>query len=127
MKYSPDHFVANARPSRKPAPNRHHRTPNRGPQGVSSMRPSSSASCIRARIWSRSTSRAPKAATTKTVMKVSSSAVRDATKLTPSTTTSSPAIAPMSVERLIRRTALTTRAARMIPNTALVNLQPTPL
>ena len=83
-KYSPDHFVAQANPSSTPAPNRHHRTPSRGPHGVSAMRPSSSATCNRSRTWSRSTISAPNAATTNTVRKPSSSAVRDATKLTPS-------------------------------------------
>ncbi|SKU34978.1 Uncharacterised protein [Mycobacteroides abscessus subsp. abscessus] len=40
MKYSPDHFVPQANPSRMPAPKRHQRTPRRGPHGVSPMRPS---------------------------------------------------------------------------------------
>ena len=96
--------MAQANPSSTPAPNRHHRTPSRGPHGVSPMRPSSSAMCIRSRTWSRSTINAPNAATTKNARKPSSSAVRDATKLTPSAISSSPAIPPTSVDRVIRRT-----------------------
>ena len=111
-KYSPDHFVAQANPSSTPAPNRHHRTPSRGPHGVSPMRPSSSATCIRSRTWSRSTIKQPNAATTNTVRKPSSSAVRDATKLTPSAISSSPAMPPTSVERLIRRAIRTTSSTR---------------
>ena len=91
------------------------------------MRPSNSAMCIRSRTWSRSTISAPNAATTKTVRKLSSSAVRAATKLTPSATISRPAVAPIRVERLIRRTMRTTRATRITPNSALVNRQPTPV
>ena len=48
-KYSPDHLVAQARPSSTPAPNRHHRTPSRGPQRVSATRPAISATCMRSR------------------------------------------------------------------------------
>ena len=51
-------------------------------------------------------------------MKTSSNAVRDDTKLTPSTIISTPAIVPMSVERLIRRTMRITSAARITPHTA---------
>ena len=63
---------------------------------------------MRARIWSRSTISAPNAATAKNVRKMSSSAVQAETKLTPSAMSSRPAIAPTSVERLIRRTIRTT-------------------
>ncbi len=91
------------------------------------MRPSSNALCMRSRTWSRSTISAPNAATTKKVRKLSSSAVRAATKLTPSAISSSPAIAPIMVERVIRRTIRTTSATSSTPSTALVNRQPTPL
>ena len=126
-KYSPDHFVAHASPSSTPAANRHHRTPSRGPHGVSAIRPSSSATCIRSRTWSRSTIRAPKAATTKNVRNPSSSAVRDVTKLTPSAISSSPAMPPTAVERLIRRAIRATSRTSTTPHTAPENRQPTPL
>src|SRR6476661_1625577 len=127
MKYSPDHFVAQANPSSTPAPNRHHRTPSRGPHGVSPTRPSNSATCIRSRTRSRSTIRQPNAATTKTTRKPSNSAVRDATKLTPSQINNSPAIPPTNVDRLIRRPIRTTSSTRMMPHTAPLNRQPSPL
>lgn len=57
----------------------------------------------------------------------SSSAVREATKLTPSQMTSTPAIAPTSVDRLIRRTIRITSATMTTPSNAPVNRQPTPL
>ena len=83
--------------------------------------------CIRSRTWSRSTIKAPNAATTKNARKPSSSAVRDATKLTPSAMSSRPAIAPTIVERVIRRTMRATRAIPITPSTAPVNRQPSPL
>ena len=126
-KYSPDHFVAQANPSSTPAPNRHHRTPILGPHGVSAMRPSSSAMCIRSRTWSRSTIKQLNAATTNTTRKPSSSAVRAATKLTPSATSSSPAMPPTSVDRLSRRAMRTTSSTVMTPHTAPANRQPSPL
>ena len=91
------------------------------------MRPSSSATCIRSRIWSRSTIKQPNAATTNRVRNPSSSAVRDATKLTPSAINSRPAIPPTNVDRLIRRPIRTTNSTRMTPHTAPENRQPTPL
>ncbi len=126
-KYRPDHLVAQANPSSTPAPKRHQRTPSRGPQGVSPQRSSVSTACMRIRTWSRSTISAPNAATTKNVRKPSSSAVRAATKLTPSPTSNSPAIPPASVERVIRRTIRTSSKIVSTPNSALVNRQPRPL
>ena len=70
---------------------------------------------------------APNAATTKKVRKPSSSAVRAATKLTPSQMSSNPAMPPTSVERLMRRTIRTTSATMITPSSAPVNRQPTPL
>ncbi len=70
---------------------------------------------------------APNAATTKKVSKPSSNAVRAVTKLTPSQMTSTPAIAPTRVERLIRRTIRITSATMTTPSSAPVNRQPTPL
>ena len=53
--------------------------------------------------------------------------MRDVTKLTPSAMSSSPAMAPTSVERLIRRAMRATSATMMTPHTAPVNRQPSPL
>ena len=91
------------------------------------MRPSHSAVSRRRRTSSRSTISAPKAATANSVMNTSSKAVRDDTKLTPSTIISTPAIVPMSVERLIRRTMRITSTARITPHTAPLNRQPSPV
>ena len=82
---------------------------------------------MRIRTWSRSTINAPKAPTTNTVMKMSSSAVRLATKLTPSATTSRPAMAPTTVDRLIRRAMRVTSTARITPKTAALIRQPSPV
>ena len=70
---------------------------------------------------------APNAATTKKVRKPSSSAVRAATKLTPSQMSSKPGDGADQVERLIRRTIRTTSATMTTPSSAPVNRQPTPL
>ena len=48
-------------------------------------------------------------------------------KVTPSQMTSTPAIAPTSVERLIRRTIRITSTTITTPSSAPVNRQPTPL
>ena len=91
------------------------------------MRPAQYAASIRSRTWSRSTISAPNAPTTNTVMKMSSSAVRLATNRTPSATTSSPAMAPINVDRLIRRAIRVTSTARITPNTAALSRQPNPV
>ena len=70
---------------------------------------------------------APNAATTKKVRMPSSNAVRAVTKLTPSQISSSPAMAPTSVERVIRRTVRITRAIVITPSRAPVKRQPIPL
>ncbi|CNV74272.1 Uncharacterised protein [Mycobacterium tuberculosis] len=49
------------------------------------------------------------------------------TKLTPSQISSTPAMAPTNVDRLIRRTIRTTSATRTTPSRAPVNRQPNPL
>ena len=53
--------------------------------------------------------------------------MRDATKLTPSATSSSPAIPPTTVDRLIRRAIRTTSNTVMTPQTAPAKRQPRPL
>ncbi len=53
--------------------------------------------------------------------------MREATNVTPSAISSSPAMAPTSVERLIRRTILATKITMITPITAPLNRQPSPL
>src|SRR4051812_47891784 len=68
----PDHFTPHARPTLTPAPKRHQRTPSHGPYGDLSIQPSRTATASLDRIWSRSTTRQPNAATTNTARKMSS-------------------------------------------------------
>ena len=60
----------------------------------------------------------------KKIWKMSSKPVREATKVTPSTIISTPAIAPTSVERVSRRTSRTTMRIISVPHTADMNRQP---
>ena len=99
---APVHLTAQAAPNRTPASKRHGRGPRLGTP-LDRSAPSAISIASRARILSRSTTSAPKPATTKNCRKMSSSAVRESTTDRPSRASSRPAIAPKRFERNIRR------------------------
>lgn len=70
---------------------------------------------------------AASAARTKNARKMSSMPRRDETNVTPSTISRMPAIAPMSVERVIRRTIRMISSTIKVPTSADENRQPQPL
>ena len=125
IQYAPDHFTAVVRPSSTPAPNRHQRAPSAmpGPVGVP-IDPSATAAASRALTWSRSATTQANAASTNTAWKMSSSADRDWTWLTPSQISSTPAIPPSSVDLVIRRTTRMISSTLTMPATAEANRQP---
>jgi hypothetical protein len=76
------------------------------------------------RIQSRSCTRHITAQTSQNARNPSSSAVRDITKCRPSTASSSPAMQPISVDRVIRRTSRISTVIVSVPNSAAMNRQP---
>lgn len=128
--YRPFHLVAKASPSIRPAVSRQGRQPSRrfsatpasGRSTPSSSTGSAAASLRRAQ--SRSISRAPKAASTKNISTMSSSAARLITKCRPSTASSVPARHPRNVERNIRRPIRHSISTDSVPSTATMNRQP---
>ena len=99
---------------------RHQRTPTRAPSGPDAAVPARAA-----RRLSRSTTRQPKPASTKTARKMSSSAKRLCTIDSPSTASSNPATQPSSVDRVIRRTIRMSSSTQTVPATAAGTRQPT--
>jgi hypothetical protein len=67
---------------------------------------------------SRSTIKQPNAASTNIARKMSSIPMRDCTWLTPSAMSSTPAIPPNKVERVIRRTIRTMSNTQTVPASA---------
>ncbi len=88
------------------------------------IEPVATASASRARTWSRSAIRQAKAASTKTAWKMSSSAERDCTWLTPSQISRTPAMPPSSVDPVIRRVTRTISRMDTMPATAEASRQP---
>lgn len=79
---------------------------------------------MRARTTSRSTIRQPNAATTNSAWKMSSMPMREDTKVVPSQINSRPAMAPIMVERVIRRVIRITSSTSRVPKVAAANRQP---
>ncbi|SLH94744.1 Uncharacterised protein [Mycobacteroides abscessus subsp. abscessus] len=74
-----------------------------------------------------STIRQPNAAVTNSAMKMSSIPMREDTYSRPSAIIRMPAIAPISVERVILRTIRMTSSTSNVPASAAVNRHPQPL
>ena len=123
----PDHFTAMPSPSSTPVASRHQRTPIRGPSGESPTRPSATTRAMRARTSSRSQTSVANAATTNSAEKTSSMPMRPWTCDSPSQISSTPAIAPSSVERVMRRPIRMMSTTHSTLARAAENRQPTPL
>jgi hypothetical protein len=117
MKNPPLSFTEQAQPRKNATPSRHHGMPSRG-LSPSARAPLSRAASIRLRRWSRSSTTQPKAASTKSMRKMSSSAARESTKCRPSRAMSRPATQPRIVDRNRRRAMRTSSRIEMMPATA---------
>ena len=124
MYHSALHLTDIAQPIISAPASRHHGTANAGRPPRSGSTPASSARSQRNRRWSRSTTRQANAASTKNITKMSSSAVRDSTKCSPSRVISRPAAQPSVVERNIRRPSRMTISTERMPATAEAIRQP---
>ena len=128
--YSPFHLVPMARPSIRPAAQRQGRQPSRVVSAMCASgrtRPFSSAGSAAAslaRALSRSTTRQPKAASTKNISTPSSSEVRLITKCSPSTAISRPARQPRNVERNSLRPIRHSSSTDSVPSSAVMKRQP---
>ena len=106
-----------------PATTRHGRGPSVGTPPVRSA-PSATNAPSRARIWSRSSTSAPKDASTNSCRKMSRMAVRASTSDMPSSAISSPAMPPKRFERIIRRTMRVISTTVTTPASAGATRQP---
>ena len=122
MYQTPYCLVAQARPMRTPAATRHFLIPSPGP--ASSLGWSTTASASRARETSRSTTRAPNAARTKNIRKMSRMPVLLSTNSRPSSESSSPAVQPSSVDRVSRRATRHMTRIASVPMSAGATRQP---
>ena len=137
MYQTPFHLLATAAPRHAPAPTRSHRMPSAGPPpGSAGLRSAtnnasggcglaaSAAAATLALVRSLSMISRPNAASTQNITKMSRSAVRDSTSSRPSSAISSPAMQPMSVDPVIRRTIRASIRIDAEPITATANRQP---